>query len=227
MTFSCIFFQNTAVALVGDATRMRASFQCGGLYVLAAYCGSTVRPYNQSTARRTFQSYARVAVARSSSGWTVKHEHGGATPLPSASLRALAGPNTITYFGLGTVRAVAGSALFRRFLRRRLRCRRHYCILRYRCPDRHGGLTWLTDFFYNDLREPFVVTAPGAVTLTSTAKALYTPSQFPVLGGQYWSRVGKKLKICLRGIITTAATPVTVPSTSTTAMVRMLTAPFS
>jgi len=61
--------------------------------------------------------------------------------------------------------------------------------------------------FYNDLREPFVVTAPGAVTLTSTAKALYTPSQFPVLGGQYWSRVGKKLKICLRGIITTAATP--------------------
>jgi hypothetical protein len=61
--------------------------------------------------------------------------------------------------------------------------------------------------FYNDLREPFVVTAPTAVTLSTTAKALYTPSQFPVLGGQYWSRVGKKLKICLRGIITTALTP--------------------
>lgn len=61
--------------------------------------------------------------------------------------------------------------------------------------------------FYNDLREPFVVVAPGAVTLTSAAKALYTASQFPVLGGQYFSRPGKKLKIRLFGVITTALTP--------------------
>lgn len=61
--------------------------------------------------------------------------------------------------------------------------------------------------FYNDLREPFVTVAPGAVTLTSTAKALYTASQFPVLGGQYFSRVGKKLKIRLFGRMTTAVTP--------------------
>lgn len=61
--------------------------------------------------------------------------------------------------------------------------------------------------FYHDTREPFVTVAPGAVTLASTAKALYTASQFPVLGGQYFSRVGKKLAICLRGQITTAATP--------------------
>lgn len=61
--------------------------------------------------------------------------------------------------------------------------------------------------FYNDIREPFVTIAPGAVTLAATAKALYTTSQFPVLGGQYFSRVGKKMKIRLWGIITTAATP--------------------
>lgn len=61
--------------------------------------------------------------------------------------------------------------------------------------------------FYNDLREPFVVVAPGAVTLTSAAKALYTASQFPVLGGQYFARPGKKIKIRLFGVITTAATP--------------------
>lgn len=61
--------------------------------------------------------------------------------------------------------------------------------------------------FYNDIREPFVTVPPAAVTLTSAAKALYTASQFPVLGGQYFSRVGKKIKVRLAGIITTAATP--------------------
>jgi hypothetical protein len=61
--------------------------------------------------------------------------------------------------------------------------------------------------FYNDLREPFVVTAPAAVTLSTAAKALYTTSQFPFLGGQYFTRPGKKLGIELRGIITTVLTP--------------------
>lgn len=61
--------------------------------------------------------------------------------------------------------------------------------------------------FYNDLREPFVTVPPAAVTLAATDKALYTQSQFPVLGGNYFSRVGKKIKIRLFGQITTAATP--------------------
>ena len=61
--------------------------------------------------------------------------------------------------------------------------------------------------FYNDLREPFVTVAPAAVTLAATAKALYTTSQFPVLGGNYFARVGKKLRIRLYGQITTALTP--------------------
>lgn len=61
--------------------------------------------------------------------------------------------------------------------------------------------------FYNDLREPFIVADQTAVTLASTAKALYTPSAFPVLGGQYFSRVGKKLRIRLFGKITTVLTP--------------------
>jgi len=61
--------------------------------------------------------------------------------------------------------------------------------------------------FYCDTREPFVSTPPTAVTLAATAKALYTASQFPVLGGQYFARVGKKLRIKLFGIITTVLTP--------------------
>lgn len=61
--------------------------------------------------------------------------------------------------------------------------------------------------FYNDLREPFIASDVPAVTLAATAKALYTPSFFPVLGGQYFSRVGKKLAIRLFGRMTTALTP--------------------
>lgn len=61
--------------------------------------------------------------------------------------------------------------------------------------------------FYNDLREPFIGADIASVTLATTAKALYPPSNFPVLGGQYFARIGKKLRIRLFGRITTAATP--------------------
>lgn len=60
--------------------------------------------------------------------------------------------------------------------------------------------------FYNDLREPFIAADQGQVTLSTTAKALYTASAFPVLGGQYFSRIGKKLRIRLFGKVTTDGT---------------------
>lgn len=61
--------------------------------------------------------------------------------------------------------------------------------------------------FFMDTRAPFVTTAPAAVTLAATAKALYTTSQFPTLGGNYFNYAGKKLRIRLFGQITTALTP--------------------
>lgn len=61
--------------------------------------------------------------------------------------------------------------------------------------------------FYNDLREPFMVSDLGAVTMAATAKALYTPSNFPVLGASYFNRPGKKIKICLWMKVVVALTP--------------------
>src|SRR4051794_25237822 len=61
--------------------------------------------------------------------------------------------------------------------------------------------------FYNDLREPFMTADVTAVTLASTNKALYPASNFPVLGGQYWARIGKAMRLRVFGRITTAATP--------------------
>ena len=61
--------------------------------------------------------------------------------------------------------------------------------------------------FYNDLREPFVVSDLTAISPLATAVALYTPSAFPVLGGQYFSRPGKAIKIQIFGRMTSALTP--------------------
>jgi hypothetical protein len=61
--------------------------------------------------------------------------------------------------------------------------------------------------FYLDTREPFIGADLGAVTLSTTDLALYAQANFPVLGGQYWARVGKRMKIRLFGKITTGATP--------------------
>ena len=61
--------------------------------------------------------------------------------------------------------------------------------------------------FYNDLREPFFATDIATVTLASTNKALYGTSDFPVLGGNYFARPGKKLRMRGWGKLTTGATP--------------------
>ena len=61
--------------------------------------------------------------------------------------------------------------------------------------------------FYLDTREPFIGADIAAVTLAATNKALYPASNFPVLGGQYFARIGKAVKIVLFGRITTVLTP--------------------
>jgi hypothetical protein len=61
--------------------------------------------------------------------------------------------------------------------------------------------------FYNDLREPFIAADIPAVTLAPTAKALYPASNHPILGSQYFGRVGKKIEIYLFGRMTTGTTP--------------------
>jgi hypothetical protein len=70
-----------------------------------------------------------------------------------------------------------------------------------------GAPTNADGIFYWDTREPFISVDVAAVTLATTNKALYPAGAFPVLGGQYWARPGKKIRIRMFGRITTAATP--------------------
>lgn len=66
---------------------------------------------NQATNEATYTSYARVAVARTSGGWTVASgsvENAAAIVFPEAT----GGSNTITHFGIGTASSGAGYLLY-------------------------------------------------------------------------------------------------------------------
>jgi hypothetical protein len=61
--------------------------------------------------------------------------------------------------------------------------------------------------YYVDSRQPFISGDVAAVTLTTTAKALIPAANIPVLGGNYFSYVGKAMRIRLFGRATFTTTP--------------------
>lgn len=61
--------------------------------------------------------------------------------------------------------------------------------------------------FYLDMREPHMVTDLPAVTMAATAKAVYPAAAFPVLGGQYFNRPGKAIRISTWLKLVLGATP--------------------
>lgn len=66
---------------------------------------------SQSTSEATYTGYARVAVARTSGGWTVSGNL--ATNAAAVTFGACtAGSNTITHFGVGTLASGAGQLLY-------------------------------------------------------------------------------------------------------------------
>lgn len=66
---------------------------------------------NQSTSETTYSSYARVAVARTSGGWTVS----GNSVSPVAAITfptGTGGSGTVTHFGVGVAPSGTGSLLY-------------------------------------------------------------------------------------------------------------------
>ena len=93
-----LIFQNTDIANIGDAAGLQNSATTGSLYV-ALY---TTAP-SDSTAgtEANYTSYARVAVARTSGGWTVTNNvvsNTAAITFPACT----GGSNTVVAFGILT-----------------------------------------------------------------------------------------------------------------------------
>jgi hypothetical protein len=61
--------------------------------------------------------------------------------------------------------------------------------------------------FYVDSRTPFISGDVAAVTMAATAKALIPAANIPVLGSNYFSMVGKAMRIRLFGRITVSTSP--------------------
>lgn len=107
-----LLFNNTNIANLGDATGVRGSSTAGSLYV-ALHTADPGEGGDQTTSEATYTSYARVAVARSSAGWTVS----GTAPTQAANASAVSfpactgGSNTITYFSVGRASSGTGEIL--------------------------------------------------------------------------------------------------------------------
>lgn len=106
-----LLFNNTNIADIGDATGLRGSSTAGSLYV-SLHTGDPGEAGNQTSSECAYTSYARVAVARSGSGWTVS----GNTVTNAALIQfpqCTGGSETATYFAIGVASSGTGKVLYR------------------------------------------------------------------------------------------------------------------
>jgi hypothetical protein len=106
-----LIFNNTAAALIGDASGLQPSATAGSLYV-SLHTGDPGEAGTQTTNECAYTSYARVAVARSGAGWTVS-----GNAVTNAALvqfpQCTGGSETATYFAIGTASSGTGKVLYR------------------------------------------------------------------------------------------------------------------
>lgn len=109
-----LVFNNTTAALIGDATGIVGSTGAGSLYV-SLHTADPGETGSQTTSETAYTSYARVAVARNSGGWTIS----GTAPTQVANTAAVSfptctgGTSTITHFAVGTASSGAGKLLYK------------------------------------------------------------------------------------------------------------------
>lgn len=107
-----LLFNNTNIANLGDATGVRGSTTAGSLFI-ALHTADPGEAGNQSTSEIAYTSYARVAVARSSGGFTIS----GSAPTQAANAAAVnfpactGGSGTATFFSIGTATSGTGEIL--------------------------------------------------------------------------------------------------------------------
>lgn len=110
-------FENDLMALIFNATAIAniadnaASSPLTNLFV-SLHTADPGEGGNQTTNEATYGSYARVAVARSGSGWTVTNN----TAVNAALVQfpqATSGTNTITHVGVGTALSSTGKLLYK------------------------------------------------------------------------------------------------------------------
>lgn len=101
-----LLFQNANWANIGDATGLRGSTTAGSFFI-SLHTADPGETGDQTTSEAAYTSYARVAVARSSGGFTVAADtasNAAAVTFPACT----GGSATCTHFGIGTASTAAG-----------------------------------------------------------------------------------------------------------------------
>lgn len=102
-SFLALIFNGTAIANLADNA---ASAPLTNLY-LSLHTSDPGEAGNQTTNECAYGSYARVAVARSGSGWTVTAN--SVSPVAAVNFpEATSGTETATHFGIGSLASGAG-----------------------------------------------------------------------------------------------------------------------
>jgi hypothetical protein len=103
-----LIFNGTAIGNIADNA---ATSPLTNLY-LSLHTADPGEAGDQTTSEATYTSYARVAVARTSGGFTISTNQvtlAANTDFPAAT----GGTNTITHFGIGTAASGAGKLLYK------------------------------------------------------------------------------------------------------------------
>ncbi len=103
---------NANIANIGDATGLRGSTVAGSLYV-SLHESDPGEAGTQTTGETDYPDYARVAVARDGSVWTVAS--GAAENAVDITFPACSGgsPQTVTHFGIGVASSGSGMLLYK------------------------------------------------------------------------------------------------------------------
>jgi len=104
-----LLFLNTDWAGVGDAGGLQNSTTAGSFYI-ALHTADPGEAGDQTTSEAAYTGYARVAVARSGSGWS----RSSATISNVATVQfgeCTSGSATVTYFSIGSASSGAGQII--------------------------------------------------------------------------------------------------------------------
>lgn len=106
-----LVFKNTNAANIGDATGLRGSSTAGNFYI-SLHTADPGEAGDQTTSEIAYTSYARVAVARSGSGFVVTGN--SVSPASDVTFPAgTGGSGTATHVGIGTASSGAGVLLYK------------------------------------------------------------------------------------------------------------------
>lgn len=109
--FLSLIFENANYASIGDATGLRGSSTAGN-FQISLHTADPGEAGSQTTSESAYTNYARVAVARSTAGWTVTTGTADNDAVISFPAGGATG-SSITHFGIGTDSSGAGNLIFK------------------------------------------------------------------------------------------------------------------